>query len=402
MARTTTQTDNAAKVQEMPPAPVDNLPAPRPRTNAVNAIVPATWQEVTAIAGAICRARMAPKSYCDRDGNPFPDKVAIAIMHGMEVGMTPMASLQSLAVINGMPSLYGDGLLALVRASGLLEDVVEELEWDNKGPALATCKVKRKGEATWGVMTCARADAEKAGWWNKDGPWRATPHRMMQMRARGWALRDKFADVLRGLRSAEEVEDMVDITPQGSETTTAPAPAEPTRQDFQPVPKDEEIKAAADKAAAPKTQPASARSDSPPQAQAGDGQPEESRGAPTDTSGQPASKQPVHETVEKKPEPKAAKKPEAKVTDVQDQNAGGKITFEDFRTARAFFDFSDPWLADPTRTKADAEAWEAYYGERIKALQQHEYQRIRESVAHTLSLYHAIGKAPEREPGQEG
>src|SRR5262249_4628841 len=57
--------------------------------------------------------------------------------------------------------------------------------------------------------------------------------RMMKMRARSWALRDKFADVLRGLHSAEEAQDMVDITPR---SMASMAPPEPRRSDVTDVP----------------------------------------------------------------------------------------------------------------------------------------------------------------------
>lgn len=48
--------------------------------------------------------------------------------------------------------------------------------------------------------------------WGKSGPWQQYPKRMLQMRARGFALRDKFADVLGGLISAEEARDYRIIT----------------------------------------------------------------------------------------------------------------------------------------------------------------------------------------------
>ena len=47
----------------------------------------------------------------------------------------------------------------------------------------------------------------KAGLWAKSGPWTQYPKRMMQMRARGFALRDKFADALGGLITVEEAQD---------------------------------------------------------------------------------------------------------------------------------------------------------------------------------------------------
>ena len=41
-----------------------------------------------------------------------------------------LQSLQSIAVVNGIPSLYGDSVLGLVRASGLLEEVDEWFDVD--------------------------------------------------------------------------------------------------------------------------------------------------------------------------------------------------------------------------------------------------------------------------------
>lgn len=72
-------------------------------------------------------------------------------------------------------------------------------------------------------------DAAKAGLKGKQGPWTQYPKRMMQMRARSWALRDVFPDVLRGMPVAEEVMDYApterDITPpKTAERVTGPPP----------------------------------------------------------------------------------------------------------------------------------------------------------------------------------
>ena len=75
----------------------------------VMAIVPTDIDQVYRLAGAIVRADMAPKGF-----EKNVEKVTVAILHGLEVGLTPMAALQSIAVINGMPSIWGDGALALI------------------------------------------------------------------------------------------------------------------------------------------------------------------------------------------------------------------------------------------------------------------------------------------------
>lgn len=219
----------AAAAKTDPPSPANQVaerPAPKPPLvggGKINAIIPQDIESVFRLANVIVTAKMNPKSL------DTVEKCTVAIMHGLEVGFTPMAALQSIAVVNGMPSIWGDGLIALVRASGLLEDIQETVDDDQDGPTIAVCKVKRKDSPSWVVQSFTRPQAMKAGLWRKQGPWVQYPHRMMQMRARAFALRDAFPDVLRGLHSAEEVTDMVDITATGAATT---APPEPRRSDF--------------------------------------------------------------------------------------------------------------------------------------------------------------------------
>jgi hypothetical protein len=201
-------------------------PVPKPPLvggGKIAAIVPQDFESAYRLANVVVSSGMAPKSL------DTVEKATVAILHGLEVGFTPMAALQSIAVVNGMPTIFGDGMIALVRASGLLEDIIETVEDDKDGPTIAVCKVKRAGQPSWTVQAFTRPQAMKAGLWRKQGPWTQYPQRMMQMRARSWALRDAFPDVLRGLGSAEEMSDMVDVTASGSATT---APPEPRRSDY--------------------------------------------------------------------------------------------------------------------------------------------------------------------------
>jgi hypothetical protein len=113
-----------------------------------------------------------------------------------------MQAMQNLAVINGRPSLWGDAVIALVRSSPLCEYVIETDDGNT-----ATCKVKRRGDPGEQVRTFSMEDAQAAGLKGKQGPWTQYPKRMRQMRARAFALRDVFPDVLRGLPVAEELLD---------------------------------------------------------------------------------------------------------------------------------------------------------------------------------------------------
>lgn len=195
----------------------------------VNAIVPTDVDQAHRMAQMIVTAQMAPKSY---DGSV--ERVMVGILHGMEVGFTPMAALQSIAVINGMPTIWGDGALGLVTASGLLEDINEEQILDEAGRLLACkCTVKRKGRPTPTVRSFSNADAKQAGLLGKRGPWTEYPQRMMQMRARSWALRDGFPDVLRGLAITEEARDMGALTVDADGVyTPEPDTPRPNRADY--------------------------------------------------------------------------------------------------------------------------------------------------------------------------
>jgi len=213
-------------ITEEPTMPEDaRLPIPSgPRLPSF--LQPQSLQDVRDLAAVFCAANWVPHSYRDKDGRPDQAKVEVGIMFGLELGLTPNAALQSIAVINNMPSIYGDGMLALVLARGLIEDFQES--YTGQGEELtAVCTIKRKGRPTPIVGKFSVAMAKRAGLWTKKGPWQDYPARMLKMRARAWALRDGFADVLRGMHITEEVLDMVPI----AESSYA-LPPRPRPEDF--------------------------------------------------------------------------------------------------------------------------------------------------------------------------
>ena len=165
-------------------------------------LAPKDIDGVMRIANMVVRAGIAPRTL------NTPEKVCMALAHGAEIGFTPMQSLQSLAVINGKVSVYGDALPALAMGSGLVTDFAEGIRGEGEEME-AWCRVARKGVKGIKEMTFSVEDAKVARVWGKQGPWTQYPKRMLQMRARSFALRDMFADVLGGISVAEEGEDVV-------------------------------------------------------------------------------------------------------------------------------------------------------------------------------------------------
>jgi hypothetical protein len=174
---------------------------------ALNPLRPTTFAEMERFAERAARSGMVPKDYMNR-----PDAILIAVQMGTEVGLAPMQALQSISVINGRPSIWGDAVVGLVRNSGLCQSIAETVTGEGEA-RVAKCVAIRVGEPAI-ERTFSVADAKKAGLWGKAGPWQQYPDRMLSMRARGFALRDGFADVLRGLITSEEAQDIPNEPPR--------------------------------------------------------------------------------------------------------------------------------------------------------------------------------------------
>jgi hypothetical protein len=155
-----------------------------------------SFDELARFCDAVHKSCLAPKGFDN------PQAIMVAVQFGLEIGLGPMQALQSIAVINGRPSLWGDAALALATSRPDFEDIREWTEGD-----VAHCEIKRKGR-TPVVRTFSDADAKAAGLLGKSGPWTQYKARMRQMRARSWALSDAFPDALRGVAVREEQEDV--------------------------------------------------------------------------------------------------------------------------------------------------------------------------------------------------
>lgn len=186
----------------------------------MNAIVdrgfmnPTSLKEGMEMASWIAKSDLAPRDYKDK-----PQNVLLAMQMGFELGLSPMQAIQNIAVINGRPSIWGDAMLGICQNHRDFEFIDENQSTNEKG----VCVVKRRGMGPQ-ARTFTVDDAKKAGLWGKSGPWQTAPARMLKLRARAFALRDTFADALRGLQSAEEQRDVVDTSATIADISDIPMP----------------------------------------------------------------------------------------------------------------------------------------------------------------------------------
>lgn len=185
-----------------------NLPV---QAQANGMLVGTNLDEEWKIANMLVQSRLLPTSY------DSPQKVMAARQLAFELGLKPLTGMRQIANINGTPSIFGDLPLAIVRNSGQLESFREffidkngeEISFKNKNLATpvfgSVCVVKRKGMAE-DTKAFTLDDAKTAGLYpskNPDKPWAKHTKRMLQMRARSWALKDHFGDFLNGMAIAE-------------------------------------------------------------------------------------------------------------------------------------------------------------------------------------------------------
>lgn len=195
-------------MNEVIPSPVR---APLRAGGSVSAIVPQSIEDAFRLAEAFLVAGLVPDSYKGKDNRETASRVLIGILKGAECGLPPVTALSNIYIVNNKPAVYGDGALAIIQAhpqfAGCKEWLTGKPDQDDY---TAHCVITRKlqsGELVVTERTFTWGDAKRASL-TRRGPWVSYAQRMLQMRARAWALRDSFADALSGLSIAEEIQDL--------------------------------------------------------------------------------------------------------------------------------------------------------------------------------------------------
>ena len=165
-----------------------------------DALVPTSMHDLMEFAVQVSKSKMIPREY---QGQPADCLIAMSM--GMEIGLKPVQSLQSIAVINGRPSLWGTAARALVMASGQVQSLFETAPDEVAKTQKARCEIVRKGYADAFVGEFSIDDARRAQLLGKDN-YSKYPREMLAWRAFHMAARKAFPDIYKGLAAAEEMD----------------------------------------------------------------------------------------------------------------------------------------------------------------------------------------------------
>lgn len=177
-----------------------------PDTSAIRV---STREDVKALASMLSD----PSSSIKISGARTPGDNYLALLAGIEAGLTATQTVKNIMVVNGKPTIWGDAFMALILQHPELAGMEERIEGTGDNRVAITRMVRERVTPAGSVVRIEReyrfsvADARTAGLWGKAGPWKNNPDRMLAWRSKTFCGRDLFADVIGGLGVTEEVQD---------------------------------------------------------------------------------------------------------------------------------------------------------------------------------------------------
>ena len=174
----------------------------------------AAWRTATMIS----KSGLVPESYRN-----IPENCLIAIDLANRQGLSPMMVMQNLYVVKGKPAWSGSFCAAAINGCGKFTPL--EYVWSGEpGTASFGCTaqaVRRLNGSLCQSDTVTMQMAKDEGWIDKSGSkWKTMPKQMMMYRAASFFARAHCPEVLLGIQTVEEVQDVNGYEPQEQQTTT--------------------------------------------------------------------------------------------------------------------------------------------------------------------------------------
>lgn len=135
-----------------------------------------------------------------------------AVLLGLSLGLDPLTALQQIYVVKGRPGMYAKLKVALAQARG-------HRVWDVEYSAeRVTVSGQRKGSEDVVTITLTIEDAKRASW-TDNAAYSKTPADMLWARAASRVVDRIAADVLMGIASIEDLDDVDEPAPSVTRVT---------------------------------------------------------------------------------------------------------------------------------------------------------------------------------------
>lgn len=198
----------------------DNLPtieAPQPRQEMTSfelMMDKEKFGQLQRVATLFASSALVPKAFQGNVANTF-----IGLHMAMRLGVEPIMFLQKCYVVNGKPAIEAQLAIALVNSSNKF---THPLDWEFKGKAgtddySCTCYAQRGNKKL--EMTLTLREVKANGWWGKnDSFWPKMTEQMFRYRTAMLFARVYCPEILLGLYSKDELEDVSEPLPTFTST----------------------------------------------------------------------------------------------------------------------------------------------------------------------------------------
>lgn len=177
------------------------------------------FEEAQRMAKLLASSNLVPDQYRNNMAN-----CVVALEMAQRIGASPLAVLQSLNIIHGRPSWSSSFIIAALNSCGRFKPLKYRVEGEGDDLTCTAWTTDETGEILEGPPVSIRM-AKDEGWFSKNGSkWKTLPQLMLRYRAAAFFGRLYAPDILMGMRTEEEVVDMIDVTPR-SEPAAAPESA---------------------------------------------------------------------------------------------------------------------------------------------------------------------------------
>lgn len=165
------------------------------------------FDQIARAASMLSKTDLVPTTYKGKPENCF---IAIEIANRM--GVSPMMVMQNLYVVQGKPSWSGQAATAMLKSSpefrNLKHIYTGTTKTDDWGCYVSAERITDNEIIKGPEVTMAIAKLE--GWLGKSGSkWQTMPELMLAYRASAWFARVHAPELLMGMQTKEEVEDVI-------------------------------------------------------------------------------------------------------------------------------------------------------------------------------------------------
>jgi hypothetical protein len=181
--------------------------------------VPTMWNDPKLMgqswkmADMLSKSGLVPNNYQNHPANCL---IAIDIANRMNI--SPLMAMQNLYIVKGKPAWSGSFCVAAINGCGKFSPL-SYVFVDNGGGGCYAEATRLKDGKVCRSDTITMQMAKDEGWLNKDGSkWKTFPKQMMMYRAASFFARAFCPEILLGIQTADEIEDVKGQEPEKTKT----------------------------------------------------------------------------------------------------------------------------------------------------------------------------------------